>query len=67
MPTLYTIACETVQILLIEQMIEIVTTNPLWLMSSCYEMRTMSSDVDHNMPRAQTQYGNITECHHNAK
>jgi hypothetical protein len=28
MPTLYTIACETVQILLIEQMIEIVTTNP---------------------------------------
>jgi hypothetical protein len=28
MPTLYTIACEIVQILLIEQMIEIVTTNP---------------------------------------
>jgi hypothetical protein len=29
MPTLYTIACEIVQILLIEKMIEIVTANHL--------------------------------------
>jgi hypothetical protein len=29
MPTLYTIACEIVQILLIERMIEIVTANHL--------------------------------------
>jgi hypothetical protein len=28
MPTLYTIACEIVQILLIEQMFEIVTADP---------------------------------------
>jgi hypothetical protein len=52
MPTLYTIACEIVQILLIEQMIEIVTANSIWLMSSSHEMRTMSPYIDHNMPRA---------------